>query len=47
MRVQISECGREIAPTGAAALALTAALLHLPPSPPDWAALWNTVTALG
>lgn len=46
MRIQISERGREIALTGAAALALAAALLHLPPSPPDWTALWNTITAL-
>lgn len=46
MRIQISECGREIALTDAAALALAAALLHLPPSPPDWAALWSAITAL-
>lgn len=46
MRIQISEHGKETALTGAAALALTSALLHLPPSPPDWTALWSTITAL-
>lgn len=46
MRIQISERGRETALTGTAALALAAALLHLPPSPPDWAALWSAITAL-
>ena len=35
------------APAGAAALALAGAPLRLAPlSPPDWAALWNTMTAL-
>ena len=47
MSIQSSERRAETALLGAAALALTGALLHLAlPSPPDWAALWNTMTAL-
>ena len=37
----------EPALVGVSALALADALFHLAPaSPPDWAALWNTLTAL-
>ncbi len=37
----------EPALAGVSALALADALFHLAPaSPPDWAALWNTLTAL-
>ena len=47
MSIRSSERQAETALLGVAALALTDALLHLAPlSPPDWAALWNTMTAL-
>lgn len=47
MSIRSSERQAETALLGVAALALTDALLHLAPlSPPDWAALWNAITAL-
>ena len=47
MRNRISERWAETALAGASALALAGALLRLAPaSPPDWAALWNAITAL-
>ena len=47
MRNRISERWVEPALVGVSALALADALFHLAPaSPPDWAALWNTLTAL-
>ena len=46
LNVHVSEHHTENVLMGAAALALAAALLHLPPSPPDWTALWSTITAL-
>ena len=47
MRNRISERRAETALEGASALTLAGALLRLAPaSPPDWAALWNAITAL-
>ena len=47
MRNRISERWAQTALAGASALALAGALLRMAPaSPPDWAALWNAITAL-